>query len=65
MKIYMSDSYSEVSWIDISGSPERNPPLLPYDEISALPQVVFWGFVLALIFIMVMLITCLNLLYGE
>jgi hypothetical protein len=56
MTIYMSDRYSWASWIDVSGSFERNPPLLAYDETSSLPQAVFWSIILAPIFLTMLFI---------
>jgi len=53
--IYMSDKYSWASWITVSGSFERNPPLIVYDEISSLPQAVFWSIILAPIFLVLIL----------
>jgi hypothetical protein len=51
LTVYLSDTYTWVSALDVSGSLERIPPLLAYDELSSLSQAAFWGLFPALIFI--------------
>jgi hypothetical protein len=53
MAIYMSDAYTWISKIDASGSFERNPPIIAYDEASSLPQAAFWIFILLPLFLLI------------
>lgn len=48
---YLSDIYTWASLLDASGSFERTPPILTYDELSSLPQAAFWSIILAPMFL--------------
>jgi hypothetical protein len=56
LTIYLSDTYSWASVLDASGSFERSPPILPYDELSSLPQAAFWSLILVPIFLIAILV---------
>jgi len=51
LTMYLSDVYCWASSLDASGSFERSPPILTYDELSSVPKAVFWGLLLAPIFL--------------
>jgi len=56
LKIYLSDTYSWASSLDVAGEFERIPPLIQYDELTSLPQAAFWSIILAPIFTAILLI---------
>jgi hypothetical protein len=56
LEMYLSDTYSWASFLEISGRFERVPPPLPYDELTSLPQAAFWSIILAPIFTVMLLI---------
>jgi hypothetical protein len=56
LKVYLSDIYSWTSSFDASGRFERTPPPLLYDELTSLPQAVFWSIILAPIFLTMLFI---------
>jgi hypothetical protein len=51
LNIYLSDVYTWASLLDASGSFQRSPPLLQYDELTSLPQALFWSLILTPIFL--------------
>jgi hypothetical protein len=51
LNIYLSDVYTWASSLDASGSFQRSPPLLQYDELTSLPQALFWSLILTPIFL--------------
>ena len=53
LTLYLSDTYSWVSLLDASGSFERTPPILTYDELSSLLQAAYWSLLLAPIFLII------------
>jgi hypothetical protein len=56
LTLYLSDTYSFASLLGASGSFERSPPILAYDELSSLPQAAFWSLILAPIFLALVII---------
>jgi len=53
LKTYLSDIYSWASSFDASGTFERDPPILAYNELSSLPQAAYWSLPLVPMFIIV------------
>ena len=47
----LSDVYTWASLLDASGSFQRSPPLLQYDELTSLPQALFLSLILTPIFV--------------
>jgi hypothetical protein len=54
--LYLSDAYSWTSLLEASGSFERIPPVLAYNELSSLPQAAFWSLLLAPAFLIMVFI---------
>jgi hypothetical protein len=56
LTLYLSDVYSWTSSLVISGSFERVPALIPFDELSSLPQAAYWSVLLAPMFMIAVFI---------
>jgi hypothetical protein len=59
-QIMLSDSYTMLENVEISGSFERQPPPVMLDELSTIPKAMFWILLLLPIFIGVILISTLK-----
>jgi hypothetical protein len=53
---YLSDTYTWASDLDFSGSFERNPPVLGYDELSSIPATIFWTLIIAPAFLVTLFV---------
>jgi hypothetical protein len=53
---YLSDVYTWATLSGVSGSLQRNPPILVYDELSSLPEATLWSIIIAPIFLALILI---------
>jgi len=49
-QIILSDSYTLVKNVELSGSFEREPPIVMFDELSTIPIAIFWALLLLPIF---------------
>lgn len=53
---YLSDKYTWSSVLDFTGSFERNPPVLGYDELSSIPQTIFWALLIVPAYLVILFI---------
>jgi hypothetical protein len=56
MELFLSDTYKWVTYLEATGSFERNPPIRYYSELSTLARAAFWTILLAPIFLIIVLL---------
>jgi hypothetical protein len=47
----LSDSYTMLEDVELSGSFKRDPPIVSFDEFSTIPTAIFWFTILLPIFV--------------
>jgi hypothetical protein len=65
MTIYLSDTYTWASSLNVSGSMNRTPPIIGYDELSSVPEAISWSLVLIPIFLIAVILVQSKLKYRK
>ena len=55
--IYLSDTYTWAEELEATGAFTRTPPLIAYNELTSLPQALFWSIILAPIFLAIIILS--------